>query len=207
MPKSEEIFEKNDGDVEIVKPKPKRKLTEKQLANLAKGRAKMAEKRKAKAAELKKAEKEKKAIVKEEKKAVKEIKKEKTAAKKKRNQLLKEQEKEEAHFKALKEKELEDVRNSKISNFQQLRTRYLTACKSTADYSKLKAHLDSIDEDTVLDETKLKATLLDMISNYATRKPKPKKSVKIDDVPKQEDNLKIEVDVRGNEKKYELNFS
>ena len=207
MPKSEEIFEKNDGDVEVVKPKPKRKLTEKQLANLAKGRAKMAEKRKQKNAELKKAEKEKKVIVKEEKKAVKEIKKEKTEAKKKRNKLLKEQEKEEAHFKALKEKEMEDIKNSKLSNFQQLRTRYLTACKSTADYTKLKAHLDSIDEDTVLDETKLKATLLDMISNYAVKKPKPRKSVKIDDVPKEEENLKIEVDVRGNDKKFELNFS
>jgi len=207
MPKTEEIFDKNEEEVEVVKPKPKRKLTEKQLANLAKGRAKMAEKRKAKNAELKKSEKEKKIIVKEEKKAVKEIKKEKTEAKKKRNKLLKEQEKEEAHFKALKEKEIEELRNKQLSDFQQLRTRYLTACKTTEDYTKLKAHLDSIDEDTVLDRNKLKATLLDMISNYAVKKPAPKKSVKIDDIPKEEENLKIDVDVKGNEKKYELIFS
>ena len=63
MPKTEEIFEKEgDDNIEVVKPKPKRKLTEKQLANLAKGRAKMAEKRKAKNAELKAKKRERKSI-------------------------------------------------------------------------------------------------------------------------------------------------
>lgn len=193
MPKSDEIFVKDESapEPEIVK-KPKRKLTEKQLANLAKGRAKMAEKRRLKnqgLKEKKEEEKEKKIIVKEEKKAVKEIKKEKKEAKKKKNRLLLEQEREELYFQELKERELEQLQNDKISNFQQIRTRYLTACKTTEEFSQLKAHLDSIDEETVLDDNKLKETLLKMISGYV----KPRK--KVDPVP--QENLKIEVDVRG----------
>jgi hypothetical protein len=83
MPKTDEIFVKDDttDEPEIVK-KPKRKLTEKQLANLAKGRAKMAEKRRlAREGNGKPTQKQ---IIKEEKKAVKEIKKEKKEAKKKK---------------------------------------------------------------------------------------------------------------------------
>lgn len=198
MTKSDEIFIKDDSnsEPEIVK-KPKRKLTEKQLANLAKGRAKMAEKRRLKNQGLSKEEikknkedeKLKKVVVKEEKKAVKDIKKEKKEAKKKKNRLLLEQEREEFYFQELKERELEQLQNKKISNFQQIRTRYLTACKTTEEFSQLKAHLDSIDEETVLDDTKLKETLLKMISGYV----KPRK--KVEPVP--QENLKITVDVRG----------
>lgn len=188
MPKTDEIFIKDDSteEPEIVK-KPKRKLTEKQLANLAKGRAKMAEKRRlAREGNGKPTQKQ---IVKEEKKAVKEIKKEKKEAKKKKNKLLAEQEREELYFQELKERELEQLQDKKLSNFQQIRTRYLTACKTTEEFSTLKAHLDSIDEETVLDDNKLKETLLKMISGYV----KPRKKVASGPI----DNLKIEVDVRG----------
>ena len=72
-------------NVEVVeKQKPKRKLTEAQLANLKKGREKMAEKRKA----LKEQKALNKHVTKEDKKAVKEnkiIKKEQKAEKKKEN--------------------------------------------------------------------------------------------------------------------------
>ena len=100
-----------------------------------------------------------------------------------------EQEREELYFQELKERELEQLQNKKLSNFQQIRTRYLTACKTTEEFSQLKAHLDSIDEETVLDDNKLKETLLKMISGYV----KPRK--KVDPLP--QENLRIEVDVRG----------
>jgi len=166
-------------------------LTEKQLANLAKGRAKMAEKRRLKNQGLSKPPPKllNKVLVKEEKKAVKEIKKEKKEAKKKRNKLLAEQEREELYFQELKERELEQLQDKKLSNFQQIRTRYLTACKTTEEFSQLKAHLDNIDEETVLDDNKLKESLLKMISGYV----KPRK--KVDPLP--QENLKITVDVRG----------
>ena len=78
-----------------------------------------------------------------------------------------------------------------MSDFQQLRTRYLLNCKTSKEYSELKQHLDSIDEETVLDKTKLREALLDMISKYS----QPKEKIK--ETPKEEDNLKIDIDVRG----------
>lgn len=200
MAKSDEIFEKEEYDspteqIEVVK-KPKRKLTEKQLANLAKGRAKMAEKRKAKREAEKKVLKEKKLIVKEEKKAVKEIKSQKKEQKKKQKELLREQHIEESYFQELKQREIDQLRSDKISRFQQIRTRYLTNCKTTKEFTELKKHLDEIEEDDIVDEIKLKKKLLNMISKYT--KPKAEKI----DLPKEEEqNLKIEVDLKGIEKK------
>tara|TARA_A100000171_G_scaffold47086_1_gene52657 strand:+ start:282 stop:923 length:642 start_codon:yes stop_codon:yes gene_type:complete len=209
MVKSEEIFDKDDDKPDSPEPekpkKPKRKLTEKQLANLAKGRAKMAEKRRLKNAGLKeekekkkKEEKQKKEIVKEEKKAVKDIKKEKKEQKAIRNRLLKEQAREEEYFKELKAREIEELKNNQLSEFQQLRTRYLLNCKTSKEYAELKEHLDTIDEETVLDRTKLRGALLNMISKYT--KPKlvhDKQEKQREKIDIEEDNLKIDIDVKG----------
>ena len=189
--KSDEIFETeyDSPSEEIeVKKKPKRKLTEKQLANLAKGRLKMQEKRRLK--KLGEVKKEKKLIVKEEKKAVKEIKSTKKEQKKKQKALLKEQHLEQAYFDELKQREIDSLKNGKLSRFQQIRTRYLTNCKTTEEFTQLKKHLDEIDDEDVLDDVKLKGKLLKMISGYTKIKQ-----------PEEKDNLKIEIDVKGLEKK------
>ena len=195
MAKTEEIFEKDHAEYDSPpspppekKTKPKRKLTEKQLANLAKGREKMAEKRRLKREQEKKEKEEKKKIVKDEKVAVKEIKTTKKEQKKKMNRLLKEQEKEQAFLSELKHREMMELKNKKLDNFQSIRTRYLLNCKTSKEYEELKNHLDTIEEDDVLDDMKLKNKLLNMISKYV--KPHESKTQE----PKEDENLKIVVE-------------
>ena len=172
-----ELFE-SKAEIEIVKPKKvKRKLTEKQLANLKKGRDKM----KAKRDELKKKkeEQDKKVMFKEEKKAVKENKKivKEDTIKKKAN--TKKQEQAAKHREELLQKQIERLENDKkeillkhqaerLSSFEDLKSKWLCNTDSVEDYDKVSEELESIEEETILDEEKLGTTLEQLMLKYKT---------------------------------------
>ena len=170
---TKEIFEKDGVEIEVVKPeKKKRKLTEKQLENLRIGREKMAAKR----AALKK-EKEAKQIQKEDKKAVKQnkvIKKENKREKKKNTES---QKKAEEHKKALLEKRkqrelqkeqeaLKAKQATKLSRFDDLRSKWLLKTNDIEEYEKVENELDSIPEEVIVDDNALENTLLDIMKKY-----------------------------------------
>ena len=157
-------------NIEVVeKKKPKRKLTEAQLNNLKKGREKMAEKRRL----LKEQKALTKHVNKEDKKAVKEnkvIKKEQKAEQKRQ---LKNQDKELDHLRKLKEKKQtlleESIRRDqaeKLSRFADLRSKWVSKTENEEDYEELTEVLDTIEEETILDDSKLETTLLDLMERY-----------------------------------------
>ena len=164
-----EIFNK---EVEKIVDKPKRKLSEKQLANLALGREKMKLKR-----ELAKKNKEVKAvnkIVKEDKKI--EIKGEKEQTKIKKTNLktkrktLKEinKEKQDAILEKLQKQEqkLLEKQTERENLFNNLKVKCLEKAKTVSEYSKIKGALDGIDEDTLHDVKKLKKYAVDIMKPF-----------------------------------------
>ena len=128
--------------METIFEKPKRKLSEKQLANLAKGREKMRLKRLA--------AKQDKVGHKEHKKVAS------TSIKKKRN-ILKEQAalKEQEILKEIEQKDAE--RDEYESRFLSAKMRCLEQAKSVREYKEIKGVIDGLDYETLKDEAKLEA--------------------------------------------------
>lgn len=177
MVQDEEIFNKS---VDTVVKKPKRKLTEKQLANLALGREKMKLKR-----ELAKTNKEQKQLVKDDKeeaKVVKETQKKVKAQHKEKRRTLKEinAEKELQILNRLEKQQVEKTnkKTARMDLFTTLKVKCLEQAKSVAEYKEIKSHLDGIDEDTLHNDEKLKV--------YAKKIMKPYISNK-------DENLKVEI--------------
>ncbi len=197
MAADEEIFNK---EVDKVVKKPKRKLTEKQLENLAKGRAKMAEKRAA--AKAKKAETDAKKLVKSSDKCAKEHQKETKKAHKEKRRTLKEinAEKEKLILARLEKEETDknNKKNTRLDLFTSLKVKCLEQAKSVSEYNEIKAALDGIDEDTLHNDDKLKSYAKNIMKPYI----KPKKfdkcnklsSVKEVEEPADKPNVKIVVE-------------
>jgi len=135
---NEEVFDKGENT-----PKPKRKLTEKQLAALAKGRAKMEEKRRLKLD---------KTAVKE----AKEQKKDQRTVKKERKMEMAALERIKVRERARKE---EEAKGMKLSKWEQTRLHALEQCPTEEEFNKLKKALDDIDEEDILDQDRLVAKL------------------------------------------------
>ncbi len=149
-------------NVEVKKVvKKKRVLTQKQLDNLAKGRAKMKEKREA----LKK-EQDKKGLLKKEKKAVKE-----NTTIKKQNKIKKKQEKKDqdeamTHRQKLLLNKQKKQQAEKLSKFDDLKSKWLCKTETIEDYDLVKEELDSIPEEDILDDDKLETSLLSIMQKY-----------------------------------------
>jgi hypothetical protein len=130
----EEIFDKGEPA-----PKPKRKLTEKQLAALAKGRAKMEEKRKMKL----------------DKQAVKEG----TEKKKEQRKVKKERKLEQEALERIKVRERarkeEEAKGKKLKEWEEKRLSVLEKTQTEEQFMKLKSVLDTLDEEDILDDNKL----------------------------------------------------
>jgi len=174
MVQEEEIFNKK---VDNVVKKPKRKLTEKQLANLALGREKMRLKR-----ELAKKNKEQKEMIKEDKfeaKLVKDSQKKKRTQHKEKRRTLKEINSEkEAQILARLEKqhtEKENKKSARMDLFTTLKVKCLEQAKTVAEYNEIKAHLDGIDEDTLHNDNKLKDYAKSVMKPYIQSKTEVKK--------------------------------
>lgn len=149
------IFKTEDIE-DIKKPdKPKRKLTQKQLDALARGREKQKAKREAK-----------KGILKKEKEAVKENKALKKEQKKDRKVKILEQEKAINHLNNLRTKKREKEEDEKINRFSNIVNDFLGKTKNEDEYNKLKEEIENIPRDVLLDDEKLK--------NYGTELIKSK---------------------------------
>lgn len=175
MSESESLFV-SKADIEVVKPKKvKRKLTEKQLANLAAGREKMKKKRE----ELKKKKEEadRKVMIKEEKKAVKQnkIQTKKDLQKKKEN--TKKQEEAFKHRENLLKKQLEKAEKEKeelrlklqadrLSKFEDLKSKWLMNTETVEEFDTVNQELEAIPEETIVDDEKLGMTLEELMLKY-----------------------------------------
>ena len=161
MDKESDIFVKDDT---APPPKVKRKLSEAQLKALEKGRVKMAEKRaKAKEAEEKVIAKKDTEIVKENQKVQK-----KSRANMKKTILINKQREEE-----IKEK-INQKRQNKINEFIDLKYEYMEKCSNHKQYEAFKGIFESIDEEMILDTSRLHKHLTEQANKYSPPKPKPK---------------------------------
>jgi len=143
----EEIFEEA-----VPEPtKRKKQLSQKQLDGLAKGRAKVAERRA-----------EKKKLAEQQKHFDEKMIEQKVENRKKKREAIKIDE-EETWRKTLAERSRNKV---KIQNFKTLRTKYLKRCQTAEDFDELKGRLDEITEDDILDNDRLKNKLIKMLDNY-----------------------------------------
>ena len=161
----EDVFDK---EVDKVIKKPKRKLTEKQLANLALGREKMKLKR-----ELAKKNKDIVASVKEDKKGSVEHKKETKKNHKDKRRTLKEinAEKERQILARLEKEQNDKESKTSVRNdlFTSLKVKCLEKASSVSEYKLIKQALDGIDEDTLHDDTKLKAYAKNVMKPYMVK--------------------------------------
>ncbi len=165
----EEIFNK---EVEAVVKKPKRKLTEKQLANLAKGRERMKLKRE-EAKKNKDAKAEKK-VIKEADKVAKEQQKKKKVDHKEKRRTLKEinAEKEQQILQRLQKQEenKKQKKSARMDLFTSLKVKCLNKAKNVNEYNEIKDALDGIDEETLHNDEKLKDYALQVMSPYIKKK-------------------------------------
>lgn len=143
----EEIFEEA-----VPEPtKRKKQLSQKQLDGLAKGRAKVAERRA-----------EKKRLAEERKGFDAKMIEQKAENRNKKKEIMKADEEEE-HRKMLEKRSQNSI---KIQNFKTLRTKYLKRCQTAEDFDELKRRLDEITEEDILDNDRLKNKLIKMLDNY-----------------------------------------
>jgi hypothetical protein len=151
--KEEKIFDKPE--------KPKRKLTEKQLAALAAGREK---------ARKKKLEKLAQEGQKEQKKEKKEQKKEKKVRIKEQDVLRDIQSKE-------KKAKAERVRKQRVADWDEKRHKMLKGCQNTRQFELLSEALDTITEEDLEDQGRLNGKLLGLQKKFQEldRKEKEKK--------------------------------
>tara|TARA_R110002167_G_C12610132_1_gene645852 strand:+ start:919 stop:1368 length:450 start_codon:yes stop_codon:yes gene_type:complete len=139
----EEIFEEA-----VPEPtKRKKQLSQKQLDGLAKGRAKVAERRA-----------EKKRLAEFDVKMIEQ----KAENRNKKKEIMKNTEEEEHRLMLEKRSEI----SNKINNFKTLRTKYLKRCQTAEDFDELKRRLDGITEEDILDNDRLKNKLIKMLDNY-----------------------------------------
>mgnify|MGYP003653016759 CR=1 FL=1 len=144
-------------------PRQKKKLSEAQLKALEKGRVKMAEKRaKAKEAEEKVIAKKDTEIVKENQKVQK-----KSRANMKKTILINKQREEE-----IKEK-INQKRQKKINEFIDLKYEYMEKCSNHKQYEAFKGIFESIDEEMILDTSRLHKHLTEQANKYSPPKATP----------------------------------
>ena len=143
----EEIFEEA-----VPEPtKRKKQLSQKQLDGLAKGRAKVAERRA-----------EKKRLAEQGKVFDAKMIEQKADNRNKKREIMKSNEEEEYRLMLEKRSEI----SNKINNFKTLRTKYLKRCQTAEDFDELKRRLDGITEEDILDNDRLKNKLIKMLDNY-----------------------------------------
>ena len=160
-----EIFEMDQ--TETPTPKPKRKLTEAQLAGLAKGREKMKAKRDGLKTKEEPAPKEE---PKEKPKTKAQLKKEEAINKQGEKQHVKQTketiaEKRAAQRKANARKKVEEnatkaKQDKLVDDFEELKYGILSNLKCLEAYSLCESKLESIDRQTILDRDMLKARLI-----------------------------------------------
>jgi hypothetical protein len=178
---SEDVF--NKGIDEVI-TKPKRKLTEKQLENLAKGRERMKAKREADkkaketgeptTAEIKKEKNKKQNEIKVDNKTAKEGQKLTKERQKEKRRTLKEINKDKENGILLRlEKEEEEKttkNNARLNLFTTLKVKCLEQAKTVSEYKEIQQALDGIDDDTLHNDTLLKKYAQKIMKPYIKEK-------------------------------------
>ena len=180
---------REEVDIAEEPSKPKKKLSQKQLDALAKGRARVAENRKKKIAELNRdklaEEKKNKKFVDDGIKLIKDQKENKS-------KILRTQKEKQIYEKLMAKKELELAKEAekkqpepepepepvpepedetitdefKIENFYSLREEFLGKCETLEDFEEMSSHLDTITDDDIVDDEKLLNKLNNILVNY-----------------------------------------
>lgn len=166
-----EIFEKPAAAAAEPVKKP-RKLTEKQLENLAKGRAKMAEKRAAKPAEPKPAKPVEPAKSEPAKTMDKELAKvERAGLKEQKEQRKTAKKTEKKQLKAI-DKADDVISRNKSANFKEISVSFMEKCETPEQLKLLKKMLARYTKDDIADDSKLKQKMtrdLSVIRDYVMK--------------------------------------
>tara|TARA_R110000765_G_scaffold9667_1_gene30018 strand:- start:170 stop:724 length:555 start_codon:yes stop_codon:yes gene_type:complete len=148
-------------------PSGKKKLSQKQLDALAKGRARVALNRKKKLADEKK-----------DKKFVEDGIKLKVEQKEQKRNIMRTQKEQEHYNKLMAKKEAEQTKEDeplpsppptdefKLANFYELREEFLGKCETLEDFEEMSCHLDTITEEDIVDDEKLLNKLNNILVNY-----------------------------------------
>ena len=183
----------------LNKPIPKkRELTDAQLAGLAKGRAKMAEKR-AKIKEDTENENIKMAL--EDVKVVEENKKNQKKSRANKKKITEKQKKliSEERENIIKAK-FQMKRQKKIDDFIDLKYKFMEECKNETEMEQYKSILDKIDEGLILDDKKLHTYLLQEADKFRVIQPTPTPTLPISEkslvgLPKISEQLEDDSDI------------
>ena len=154
----EQNFTPEEQEIPTTEHKKKRKLSQKQIDALAKGRAKVAENRAKKREQLQTKKLTQKTMV----KAV-EVPQPPVSLSVKKVKGKKEKE----IFDRLKAKEAQELKNyKKVETFIGLREKFLGECETIEDFEDLSRELDTITEEDILNDELLLKKLNKMLVNY-----------------------------------------
>jgi len=154
----------------LKKERRKKKLSEAQLAALEKGRARVAENKRMR--DLKK-KRDELISRKEEKEFVDAGIKNKKSAKATKAAIKKSNRETKIREKLLEKKKLKEFRETKKANWELMREETLDKCETVEDFDELTKHLDSIEDEDIFDDEKLKTKLNKIYDMY---KYEPKES-------------------------------
>ncbi len=163
------------SEEQVKKEKRKKKLSEAQLAALAKGRARVAENKRRKELEKKRSELQQK---KKDKEFVDKGIALNKSAKAKKSELCKSAKEEKIREKLLERKKKGDWEDERRARWELMREETLDKCETIEDFDELCGHLDTVEDDDIFDDEKLK-TKLNKI--YDTYKYEPKEEAEFGD--------------------------
>ena len=160
-PEPEPIPEK-----ELKRERRKKKLSDAQLAALEKGRARVAENKRMKDLKKKRDELKKREARKEEAEFIEAGIKNKKSAYKTKAEIKKSTKETKIREKLLEKKKQNELKAMKKSNWELMREETLDKCETIEDFDELTKHLDSVEDDDIFDDEKLKTKLNKIYDMY-----------------------------------------
>lgn len=177
MNRESEIFNKEIEVIVSPKKRKARQLTQKQLDNLAKGRAAMAEKRKVEK-DKREAEKLKKKDIIDGENLHIEIKQKGTKQKRRTLKEINKSKMEAIYMKLQKEEEqLIKEREGKEEKLDNLKLVCLSKAKSVKEYTEIKNALERVNVDLLMDTQKLKQYAVEVMNPYLSRQEEERSEV------------------------------
>ena len=160
-PEPEPIPEK-----ELKRERRKKKLSDAQLAALEKGRARVAENKRMKDLKKKRDELKKREARKEEAEFIEAGIKNKKSAYKTKVEIKKSTKETKIREKLLEKKKQNELKAMKKANWELMREETLDKCETIEDFDELTKHLDSVEDDDIFDDEKLKTKLNKIYDMY-----------------------------------------
>ena len=151
---------------ELKKQRRKKKLSEAQLAALEKGRIRVAENKRNKELKKKRDEFIERQSKQKEKEFVEQGIKQTKSAKLKKEYLKKSTKESKIREKLLEKKRREEWEIERHTRWESLREEALDNCETIEDFEELTEHLDSVGEEEIFDDEKLKSKLNNIYDTY-----------------------------------------